>query len=76
MFTPTVPITAFVRLYQGGKDAPGAVQVRTRIVDAATQVFEDVTTLDAARFQAGRSSDYRLELPLARLREGEQLADT
>ena len=33
VFTPTVPITAFVRLYQGGKDAPGAVQVRTRIVD-------------------------------------------
>ena len=33
VFTPTAPITAFVRLYQGGKDAPGAVQVRTRIVD-------------------------------------------
>lgn len=74
VFTPSVPITAFVRLYQGGKDAPGAVQVRTRIVDAATQtVFQDVTTLDAARFQSGRSSDYRLELPLATLREGEHL---
>jgi VWFA-related protein len=74
VFVPSVPITAFLRVYQGGRGALAAVQLHARIVDAGSQaVFEETTMLDANRFQAGRSAEYRLELPLARLGEGERL---
>jgi hypothetical protein len=67
-------IAAFVRVYQGGKNAPLPVQMRLRIVDAATQaVIDESMILEPARFGSPRSVDCPFQLPLSRLAEGEYL---
>ncbi len=67
-------IAAFVRVYQGGKDALVPVQMRLRIVDAATQAVVDETMIfDPARFGSRRAADCPFQLPLSRLAEGEYL---
>ena len=66
--------TAFLRVYQGGKRAPGSVEVTSRIVDADNRiVYEDTRTLPAVGFGADRASDVRLTLPVARLTPGPYL---
>jgi VWFA-related protein len=67
-------VAAFLRIYQGSSDTPQPVRVRTRIVDAADRrEYEQVAEIDAARFRPARSADFRLDLPLASLGEGEHL---
>ena len=67
-------IAAFVRVYQGGKDSPLPVQMRLRIVDAATQaVVDESMTFDPARFGPRRAAECPFQLPLSKLGEGEYL---
>ena len=67
-------IAAFVRVYQGGRDAPVPVDMRLRILGAATPaVVDESMTLDATRFGARRAADCPFQLPLAKLVEGEYL---
>lgn len=74
VLSPASPVTAFLRVYQGGKDAPRSVEVRARIADAANRrVYEKTSELTAAQFRTDRAADYRLELPLTRLDSGEYL---
>jgi hypothetical protein len=61
-------------VYQGGKDPLVPVKVSARIVDSSTRaMFGDTATLGTEQFGADRSADYRLDLPLARLADGEYL---
>jgi VWFA-related protein len=74
VFTRSTPMTAFLRVYQGGKDAPVPVRVRARILDVAGRiVFEDSRALDATLFTPNRAADYNLTLPLAGLGPGQHL---
>ena len=67
-------IAAFVRVYQGGKDAPVPVQMHVRIVDAATQAIVDESmVLDPTRFGSRRAADCPFQLPLSKLGDGEYL---
>jgi VWFA-related protein len=67
-------IAAFVRVYQGGRDALLPAQMRLRIVDAATRaVVDESMTLDPARFGPRRAADCPFQLPLSKLGEGEYL---
>ena len=73
-FQRSEPISAYLRLYQGGKDALAAVQIRARIVDAAdAAVVDEASTVDADDFKPTRSAEYRLELPLERFSTGQYL---
>jgi VWFA-related protein len=64
-------ITAFLRVYQGGSASIAGVPVGARIVDAHNVVvFETTESLAPDRFGTGRSADYRLSLPIGRLRPG------
>jgi hypothetical protein len=70
-FVTTDRATAFVRVYQPGKDPLAPVAIGARIVDGTgATVFDTTSTLGAETFQAGRAADYRLDLPLAQLKRG------
>ncbi len=74
VFTRETPMTSFLRIYQGGDDAPGSVHVRARILDGGGHaVYEHERTLDATLFTANRSADCSLTLPLATLDAGQYL---
>jgi len=67
-------VTAFARIYEGGKDPVQPVGVTTRILDGAgAEVFSKVESLGADRFGAGRSVDIKLALPLSTLTSGPYL---
>ena len=67
-------IAAFLRVYQGGKDTPAPVQMRLRIVDAATQAAVDESMiLEPTRFASRRAADCPFQLPLRRLAAGDHL---
>jgi len=73
-FTASAAVTAFLRVYQGGRSAPDPVEIRLRTVDTSMRtVAEDSAHLEPDRFQSGRSADCQFALPLARLAEGEYL---
>jgi VWFA-related protein len=73
-FTASAPVTAFLRVYQGGRSAPVPVEIRLRTVDTSMRtVAEESAHLEPARFQSGRSADCQFELPLSRLAQGEYL---
>ena len=73
-FTASAPVTAFLRVYQGGRSAPVPVEIRLRTVDTSMRtVAEESAHLEPDRFQSGRSADCQFELPLSRLAEGEYL---
>jgi VWFA-related protein len=73
-FPRSAQIAAFVRVYQGGKDAPVPVQMHLRIVDANTQATVDESiVLEPPRFGPRRAADCPFQLPLSRLGEGEYL---
>lgn len=73
-FRSTARVTSFMRVYQGGSKPPGAVRVSTTIRDEANKTnFESTTFLDSAQFSPGRSADYRLDLPIAKLEAGQHL---
>jgi VWFA-related protein len=70
-FTAADIITAFVRVYQGGNTPLNAVPLAARIVDAkGTSMFNQKATLAAAGFDANRSAEYQLRLPLSTLKPG------
>jgi VWFA-related protein len=68
------PVTAFVRVQQGGAAAPGPVSLTTEILDASDQVrFTETHAIEPAAFAADRGAGYRLRLPLERLQAGPHL---
>jgi VWFA-related protein len=74
VFSGAESITAFLRVYQGGKDAPRPVRVRARILDAAgTPASDESSELESARFGINRAADYRLAVPLDHLGSGQYL---
>ena len=73
-FARTDRVTAFLRVYQGGRGALAQVAIRSRILDGSgAEVFQSARTLDAAAFGAARSADYSLDLPVAGLQPGPHL---
>ena len=65
---------AFVRIYIGGRQPPGRVDVTARITDAnAAAVAVKTDGVAAERFETKRSTDYTYDLPLARLAPGSYL---
>jgi hypothetical protein len=73
-FARTDHVTAFLRVYEGGKKAVTPVTLRTAIVDMNNHsVFEEATPLSGDSFRLNRATDYRLDLPLNRLEPGEHL---
>jgi hypothetical protein len=74
VFAPADRVSAFLRIYQAGKDGPSPAQVITRILnDLDKTVVEETTTLAGNRFTAQRAADHVIDLPLVRLRPGEYL---
>ena len=64
-------VRAYLRVYQGGKAAPGGVVLTTMILDDRNRVVVDRSeTLDADRFGAARTTDVRVDLPVADLQSG------
>jgi hypothetical protein len=73
-FGPSDPVTAFLRLYQGGNDKLAAVSLKIQIQDGAGKsVFEKAESISAERFSAERAAEYQLRLPLQTLAAGEYL---
>jgi VWFA-related protein len=67
---------AFFRIYQGTarQDALAPVQLQSTIVDArGAVVATETTTLGVGRFEAGRTADYYVTIPLATLAPGDYL---
>jgi hypothetical protein len=70
-FTRTSRVAAFVRAYQGGNDSPGSVTMTARLVGVSNEpIFDETTTLAAAKFVASRNADYLIEIPVAGLPPG------
>jgi hypothetical protein len=66
--------TAFVRIYQGGKQAAAGVDITARLTDATgAEVTSKTDAVAPARFGTTRSADYTYELPLATLMPGAYL---
>lgn len=66
-------VTAFGRVYEGGTDPIAAVTMTTHLLDAAGKaVFDAAEAMAPDRF-FGRAADYRLALPIERLRTGPYL---
>jgi hypothetical protein len=73
-FGSTDRVTAFLRIYQGGKHDLLSPSISARVVDALNKtVVEQTKRLSAADFSAQRSADYRFEIPVSTLRVGEHL---
>ena len=79
---PTVPTTerdfskgaiarAHVRVYQGGQAPLTSVKVRSTILDEQSKNVVDRTEeVEAAKFDANRSADVRVDIPVAQLSPG------
>ncbi len=66
--------TAFLRLYQGGKDAIVPVTLTTQVLDARGRgVDHNTQTIAADQFSPGRGADVRFDVPLLSLPPGEYL---
>jgi hypothetical protein len=74
-FTKSDRVSAFLRLYQGATNPLSAISLKTRIInESGVATTNDTVTLAPDRFGAGsRSSDYRLEIPIATLVPGQYL---
>jgi len=73
-FARSALVRGSVRVYQavGGKQPPAAVAVRTTILDSKGAAVVDRTeTIDAGRFGAERSTDVRVDVPVASLAAGQ-----
>jgi len=67
-------VSAFARVYQGGKAALAPVTVAIRILDAqGAAPIEQTDTLGAGAFGRLRAADEKFALPLSRLTPGEYL---
>jgi hypothetical protein len=70
-FTVGDNVSAFVRVYQGGKRAVSPLTLRLQLQDEAGRpIMERSQDLPAATFNAARSADVRVEVPVARLARG------
>jgi VWFA-related protein len=70
-FHPGMTATAFLRVTQGGSKPATAVRLAATIRNETNEIdFERTTTVGALAFDAARSADYRLELPIATLAPG------
>jgi hypothetical protein len=73
-FRPGTTASAFLRLTQGGSSPPTAVRIAATIRNETNGVdVERTTTVDASSFDARRSADYLLKLPLDTLARGPHL---
>jgi hypothetical protein len=67
-------VTAFLRVYQGGKAAIVPVSLRAQILDSRnTIVYDAGETISTDAFKANRAADSRLELPTDQLAPGPYL---
>jgi VWFA-related protein len=73
-FTPGHQVSAFTRIYQGGKAPLTAVPLRVQLRNSANGLVVDRREEVApARFTAARSADVKVDVPVARLPAGEFL---
>jgi VWFA-related protein len=73
-FSAEQPAAAVARVYQRRGKTLTPVRVSARIVDDQDRAaFTTESVLEPARFNAERQADYRLDLPLDRLPDGEYL---
>jgi hypothetical protein len=73
-FSRVQRVSAFLRLYEGGKGPIVPVNLSTKVVDRQNStVFAQTDTLGSERFAMGRSADERFALPLSQLSPGEFL---
>jgi hypothetical protein len=73
-FGPADPVTAFLRIYQGGNAELRPVEVTLRLVASWGEVaLERLMPFSADRFGPNRSADLRVDLPLIGLAAGEYL---
>jgi VWFA-related protein len=73
-FQRDMTVVAFLRVMQGGSDAPKAVGVIARIRNEQNGIdFERAETLGSSSFTDTRFADYRLQLPIAALTAGPHL---
>jgi VWFA-related protein len=74
VFSAAERVAVAARVYQGRGRALAPVRVSARIVDEQDRITSTTeTTLEPAAFGAQRQGDYRLDLPLNRLSDGEYL---
>ena len=69
-------LTAFARMYQGAGRAPSAVTATMRVVDSAGRsMFESIEEIGPSRLVSGPPSsfDWKMAVPIDRLREGRYL---
>ena len=67
-------VSAFVRLYEGGKSPIVPAPLHVSIVsDHDARVLDKTESIAVDRFGAGRGADYRLDLPLNTLAPGQYL---
>jgi VWFA-related protein len=73
-FARSARATAFMRVYQGTRDAVQPASITARIVDTSGRfVLNDLVSFTADRFKVNRSADYQIALPIDRLEPGEYL---
>jgi VWFA-related protein len=73
-FARPTTASAFVRVYQGTREAVQPASLIARILDTSDRpVANDAVSLTADRFKVNRSADYRIALPVDQLRPGEYL---
>jgi VWFA-related protein len=73
-FAGNQQVTAFLKVYQGGKGKLADVPLSVRIRDVHDAVvFEAPQSLTAERFDSNRAAEYRLALPIDKLAPGPYL---
>jgi hypothetical protein len=73
-FSKTDKVTAFLRIYQGGREALRAITAKTQILDrSGTVVFDLPRAVGSDEFGNGRAADHVVELPLSQLETGPHL---
>lgn len=67
-------VTAFARVYRPAGRGPEPANLAVSILDSAGQpVYSRVDSIEASRFTADGSADYRVALPLEQLKPGEHV---
>jgi VWFA-related protein len=70
-FSTAERVTAFLRIYQGGRQPVSPAQLITRILDDEDRaVFEETTAFGLAQFGTRHSAEHQLLLPLSGLKPG------
>jgi hypothetical protein len=70
-FTRSDHVSAWLRVFQGGATPPVPVNVTSKMLDAAgAEIVVLNAELPASAFEANRSAEYRLDVPLDRLSPG------